>query len=92
MLSYSIAGKNKSSSFHIIGACIGLSLSLSLRRYLPETLGEISVKRCILDAFLTLTGYSICSNLGMDLALQQTQEVRKNLVLSSIPEILEVNC
>jgi hypothetical protein len=62
-----------------------------LRRYLPEAFGEISLKRCILDAFLTLTGYSVCSNLGMELALQQTQEVRKNLVLSSITQILEVN-
>lgn len=51
---------------------------------MPETFADISFKRCILDVFLTLGGYSICSNLGMELALDNVNDIRKNLILTSI--------
>jgi len=50
---------------------------------MPKTFEEISVKRCLIDVFLVLGGYVACSFLGMEVALDNTRNIRRNLILQS---------
>lgn len=50
---------------------------------MPGTFENISLKRCILDIFLTLAGYTACSSIGMDIALDNTRQLRRSLIMNS---------
>ena len=62
---------------------MGLAMSLSLRRYMPGVFEDISLNRCLIDLFLSISGYSILSYMGMELSLENMRNMRKELVLES---------
>jgi len=69
--------------------CIGFSLALSLRRYLPTAFEDISFRRCVIDLSLTTAGYTCCSYVGMEVALDTTKALRKNLIKQSLIYLLK---
>ena len=62
-------------------------MALSLRRYIPSAFEDISFRRCVLDLSLVTAGYTVCSYVGMEVALDNTKLLRKNLIKQS--EIFE---
>jgi len=68
---------------------MGFGLALSLRRYMPDTFGDISLSRCILDLSLTLSGYALLANVGTEIALEKARYLRKELVLKNDQSYLQ---
>ncbi|KAL4490430.1 hypothetical protein ABPG72_002640 [Tetrahymena utriculariae] len=64
----------------IAGVCLGFALSLSLRRYLPNQFGEISLKRMILDTTMVMGGYVYFSKTATYHVYQNLTPLRKELV------------
>jgi len=74
--------------YQIAGVCVGFSLALSLRRYMPTAFEDISFRRCVLDLSLTTAGYVVCSYVGMEVALDNTKNLRKSLIKQRNQEYL----
>jgi len=62
---------------------MGLGLAVSLRRYVPSKFENISLTRCLIDVFLTMTGYTFFSNFGYTMGLERAMPIRKNLILQN---------
>lgn len=54
---------------------------MSLRRYAPQTFGELSFTRMLSDLALTMAGFMIVSDYGIDSGLENTVPIRRDLVL-----------
>ena len=62
---------------------MGLSLAISLRRYLPKSFEQLTPKRALTDVFLTLLGLKVSNELGIDSSVLTMRPVRKNLIFRS---------
>lgn len=69
----------------IAGGCIGMSLSISLIRYMPETFGEISLMRCAIDMMMLTTGVVFSTYPAMTNYLEMVHPIQKQLVLNGSP-------
>jgi hypothetical protein len=48
----------------IAGTCLGISLSLSMRRYIPSLFSEMSVWRLLQETTFVMVGYGYFAKLG----------------------------
>lgn len=64
----------------IAGTCLGLAVALSLRRYLPNSMGELSVKRMLIDTALVFGGYVYASKMATYSVYTNLIPLRKELV------------
>mmetsp|Transcript_12636 Transcript_12636/g.14545 ORF Transcript_12636/g.14545 Transcript_12636/m.14545 type:complete len:171 (+) Transcript_12636:31-543(+) len=80
--------QNITQRFSIAGVCLGFSMAVSLRRYAPKTFGDISPTRMMTDVMLTMLGFMIVSDYGIDSALENMIPLRRNLLLEDHPAYL----
>ena len=73
----------------IAGSCLGLSLALSLRRYMPGTFGEMSMIRLIMETCFVLTGYTSFTKWATYNSYNTLYDIRKELILNNDEDYLK---
>lgn len=73
----------------VAGSCLGLSLALSLRRYMPNTFGEMSILRLVMEASFVFTGYTYFTKWATYNAYNSLYDIRRELVLTNDNEYLK---
>ena len=67
-------------SFSVAGFCLGLSISISLRRYIPNLFGTFSPRTMIFDVLFAGGGYVSLNKYGTNFIYDFSHEFRKILL------------
>ncbi|KRX10027.1 hypothetical protein PPERSA_08430 [Pseudocohnilembus persalinus] len=74
--------------YSVAGTCLGISLSLSLRRYMPQTFGQMSALRVGLETVLVLGGYTQFSKFATYQVYTDLNPLRKGATLNNNQDYL----